>query len=98
MRTIQVEIHLSESMQIVLQRYLTECNVIVRDTNAELLRHGMISRPEREITEVEALQMLCNISLDRERKIQELVDSRSSDLPWISTLVRETIEELRRDS
>jgi len=75
----------------MLERSIREFNEILHEASESMLRHGLISQPEDDITETEALQYLLISLLDQEVKKQQIQDSRqpTNDPPWIVNLVND---------
>lgn len=91
MRTIQIELHLSDEEQIVLARHHQELNRMFAESNQMLAKLGM---PQAQpLAEAEVCQMLFKAALERERKLLQLQDERN-DPEWIKRAVRQALDEL----
>ncbi|MBX0326957.1 hypothetical protein K2Z83_04580 [Oscillochloris sp. ZM17-4] len=91
MRTIQIELHLSDEEQAVLRRHHQELNQMFAESNQMLAKLGMAQA--RPLAESEVCQMLFKSALERERKLLQLQDGRN-DPEWIKRAVRQALDEL----
>ncbi len=93
-KRVLVEIWLSPSDQIVLDRYRSTINASIDRDKRLLMKIGYEPKLDPWNEEL-CIATLINSALAREHKFQMIQDNRPNDPPWIAAIVREAMDEIK---